>query len=78
MSDAGPRPLVAIVGPERDPTTQFAADVRRLEYQTRIVPWPTERLKVAGRPLVATVVDFRALGVVAEQACQAVPRDPTL
>ncbi len=78
MSERRPRPLVAIVGLERDPTTQFQADVQRLEYQTRIVPWPVERLKVAGRPLVATVVDFRALGVDAEQACRAVQREPTL
>ena len=78
MAEAGPRPVVAIVGLEEDPTTQFAADVARLQYQTRIIPWPADRLKASGRPLVATVVDFRALGVDAEHACRAVQREPTL
>jgi DNA-binding response OmpR family regulator len=78
MSEARPRPLVAIVGLARDPTTQFRADVERLKYQTRVIAWPAERLKAGGRPLVATVVDFRALGVDAEQACRAVQGEPTL
>ena len=78
MAEGRSRPLVAIVGMERDPTTQFAADVERLQYQTRIISWPADRLRAEGRPLVATVVDFRALGVDAEQACRAVQREPTL
>lgn len=78
MAEGRPRPLIAIVGVEGDPTTHFAADVERLQYQARIISWPTDRLRAEGRPLVATVVDFRALGVDAEQVCRAVQREPTL
>lgn len=62
--------MVAIIGPEREPTASFAADVRRLDYQTVVIAWPGDQAGLRDRPPIAVVVDFRALGVHAEQACR--------
>jgi len=72
MTEASPAPLVAIIGLEREPTVAFAADVRRLGYQAMIIVWPANQANLRDRPPLATVVDFRALGVHAEQACREV------
>ena len=71
-------PAVAIVGAEGEPTSGFAADVRRLSYRPTVIVWPASEFRFDGGAPIATVVDFRALGVHAEQACKAVKRDRLL
>ncbi len=70
--------LVAIIGSDREPTTSFAADVRRLGYRAEVIAWPAPRLELRGGPPVATVVDFRALVVQAEHACSEAQQDRVL
>jgi DNA-binding response OmpR family regulator len=72
MTEAKSAPLVAIIGLEREPTASFASDVRRLNYQAVVIAWPADQARLGDRPPIATVVDFRALGVHAEQACREV------
>jgi len=69
---------VAIVGAEGEPTSSFAADVRRLNYRPVAITWAAGEFQVHGGAPIATVVDFRALGVHAEQACRAVQRHRVL
>ena len=71
-------PAVVIVGVEGEPTSSFAADVRRLSYRPVAITWAAGGFQVHGGAPIATVVDFRALGVHAEQACRAVQRDRVL
>jgi len=70
MSEAG-APSVAILGVEGEPTSGFAADVRRLSYRPTVVVWSANEFRFDSGVPVATVIDFRALGVHAEQACRA-------
>jgi DNA-binding response OmpR family regulator len=70
--------LVAIIGTEREPTASFVADVRRLNYQTVVIAWPTNQAELRDRVPIATFVDFRALGVHAEHACRAIQQDRLL
>jgi DNA-binding response OmpR family regulator len=72
MTELKGAPLVAIIGIEREPTASFVADVRRLNYHTVVIVWPANQARLGDRSPIATVVDFRALGVHAEQACRAV------
>ncbi|MFB3879993.1 MAG: winged helix-turn-helix domain-containing protein [Armatimonadota bacterium] len=72
MAESGRGATVAVVGIEREPTASFAADLRRLNYQPTIIVWPEREIELRGQPPVATFLDFRALGVHAEQACRAV------
>jgi DNA-binding response OmpR family regulator len=72
MTELKGAPLVAIIGMEREPTASFVADVRRLNYHTVVIVWPANQARLGDRSPIATVVDFRALGVHAEQACRAV------
>lgn len=69
---------MAIVGAEGEPTSGFAADVQRLSYRPTVIVWPASEFRFNGGAPIATVVDFRALGVHAEQACKAVKRDRLL
>ena len=69
---------VVIIGVAREPTTSLAADVRRLDYEPEVIVWPASPLRSAARVPAATIVDFRALGVDAERACQAARQDRTL
>jgi DNA-binding response OmpR family regulator len=71
-------PAVAIIGVEGEPTSGFAADVARLSYRPAVLVWPASEFHVDGGAPIATVVDFRALGVHAEQACKAVQGDRVL
>jgi len=71
-------PAVVIVGVEGEPTSGFAADVQRLNYGPVVIAWSGCRAATAARAPIATVVDFRALGVQAEQACRAVRQDRVL
>ena len=71
-------PAVAIVGGEGEPTSGFAADVKGLSYRPAVIVWPASEFRFDGGAPIATVVDFRALGVHAEQACKAVQGDHIL
>ncbi len=71
-------PAVVIIGVEGEPTRGFAADVRRVNCRPVVIPWRGEIIEVEERAPIATVVDFRALGVHAEQACRAVRQDRIL
>ncbi len=78
MSQPDVRPVVVVVGADGDLTASFAADVERLNYRATVLLWPaTEEETIRGRP-IATIVDFRALGVQAEPACRAVQQNRTL
>ncbi|MCJ7752486.1 MAG: response regulator transcription factor [Armatimonadetes bacterium] len=71
-------PAVAIIGAEGEPTSVFASDVERLSYRPAVIVWPVSEFRFDGGAPIATVVDFRALGVHAEQACKAVRGDRVL
>ena len=77
MSEVG-GPAVAIIGAEGEPTSGFASDVERLSYRPAVIVWPANEFRFDGGAPIATVVDFRALGVHAEQACKAVRGDRVL
>jgi DNA-binding response OmpR family regulator len=78
MPEVGRGPLVVVVGIDGHPTDAFVSDVARLHYSPKLVAWPTAKLDAGQERPVATVVDFRALGVHAEQACIAVQRHRNL
>jgi DNA-binding response OmpR family regulator len=78
MRQARGKPLVIVIGIEGHPTAAFVSDVARLDYTAKLVPWPASRLEVGRERPVAAVVDFRALGVHAEQACRAARQHPIL
>ena len=69
---------ILIIGTEREPTAGLAADVRSLGYQAEVIVWPARHAKPHSSAPIATVVDFRALGVHAEHACRAVQQDRVL
>ncbi len=73
---------VIIIGVEREPTSGFADDVRRLGYRPEVLVWSVSTATVLrphiGPPPIATFVDFRALGVHAEHACREVEQDRLL
>ena len=78
MAELGGGTLVVIIGLDREPTASLAADLRRLQYEAQLITWPITSLPTPGRTPIATVVDFRALGVHAEQACRALQQDRAL
>jgi DNA-binding response OmpR family regulator len=78
MAELGAGALVVVIGIDREPTASLVADLRRLQYEPQLVTWPGPSLPPAGRTPIATLVDFRALGVHAEQACRAVQQDRAL
>ncbi len=78
MPQAGRGPLVVVVGIDGHPTDTFVSDVARLHYNAKLAAWPAAELDTGRERPVATVVDFRALGVHAEQACLAVQRHRNL
>ena len=78
MSQTDGRPVVVVVGTDDDPTASFAADVERLNYRATVLVWPAAKAEtIQGRP-IATIVDFRTLGVQAEPACRAVQQNRAL
>lgn len=78
MSQSDVRPLVVVVGIDDDPTASFAADVERLNYRATVLVWPAAKAEAVRGSPIATVVDFRALGVQAEPACRAARQNRTL
>ena len=69
---------VVIVGGAREPTVSLAADLRRLDYSPEVIEWPGSPFPTAGKRPAAVIVDFRALGVDAASACEAVRRNRVL
>lgn len=65
---------VPIIGADREPTTTLASDLARLEYHPELLPWPSDQLPWRGPRPLATLVDFRVLGVDAGPACRAARR----
>jgi len=63
---------VVVVGIDSEPTRAFMEDIERLKYEVVLATWSESTIDVGERPVIATVIDFRALGVHAEQACRAV------
>ena len=70
--------VVVVIGATRDATTSLAADLRRLDYRPEVVAWPAVSLRPGGSRPLATIVDFRVLGVDAAQACRAARQEPAL
>lgn len=71
-------PVVVVVGLAREPTTDLVAELRRLSYRPDLVAWAASVLRGPAPPPLATIVDFRALGVDAERACRAARHDRSL
>ena len=69
---------VLVIGVGREPTDSLAADLRRLNYRPEVIAWPASTLQPEGGRALATIVDFRALGVDAEQACRAARQERSL
>jgi len=69
---------VVIVGIDDEPTRALIQDVERLSYQAVLATWSESSIDVGEHPVVATVVDFRTLGVHAEQVCRTVRRHRVL
>lgn len=70
--------MVVVVGLDREPTASLLADLKRLQYAPDLIPWPAPGIPLRERLPAATIVDFRALGVLAEQACRTVQHDRAL
>jgi DNA-binding response OmpR family regulator len=75
---SGKPPVVVVVGLDKEPTASLLADLQRLQYTADLLPWPVPRIPLRERLPVAVIVDFRALGVMAEAACRAVLEDRAL
>lgn len=63
-------PAIVILGAAGEPTASLVRDVRRLGYLPEVIEWPTDRFPPMRHRPLAALVDFRALGVDAAQACR--------
>lgn len=78
MGEAARRRVVAVIGVEREPTTALIADLERLDYQSRLIPWPAREVLWAGPRPLAVLIDLRVITVDVARACHLAREDRAL
>jgi DNA-binding response OmpR family regulator len=78
MGEAARGRVVAVIGAAHEPTAELIADLERLDYQPRLIVWPTSEVQWAGPLPFATLMDLRAIAVDIRRACHLAREDRAL